>query len=71
MNGSTNGMQPMAGSFNLCPKCQKPMMFALQPGGKTPRTWRCLDCEMPDPITSPEVQALINGLLKRAPQQSR
>jgi hypothetical protein len=43
------------------------MAFALQPGGKPPRTWRCLACEMPDPLTSPELQALMNGLLKEAP----
>jgi hypothetical protein len=44
------------------------MSHALQPGGKTPRTWRCLESEMPDPLASPELKALMKGLLKEAPQ---
>ncbi|MHC2626366.1 hypothetical protein ACVIW2_008398 [Bradyrhizobium huanghuaihaiense] len=58
----------MTGTPKLCPKCHQPMSYALQPGGKPPRTWRCLECEMPDPLTSPELKALMNGLLKHASQ---
>lgn len=43
----------MTGTPKLCPKCNQSMSFAPQPGGKLPRTWRCLECEMPDPLQSP------------------
>jgi hypothetical protein len=28
------------------------MTLELQPGGKTPRTFQCLNCERPDPLES-------------------
>jgi hypothetical protein len=28
------------------------MTLELQPGGKTPRTFQCIDCERPDPLQS-------------------
>ncbi|MET3972377.1 hypothetical protein ACVWXN_000125 [Bradyrhizobium sp. i1.4.4] len=58
----------MTGTPKLCPQCHQPMSYALQPGGKPPLTWRCLACEMPDPLTSPELKALMKGLLKHMSQ---
>jgi len=28
------------------------MTLELQPGGKSPRTYQCLDCDRPDPLKS-------------------
>ena len=36
----------------ICPTCQRPKTLELQPGGKTPRTFQCLDCDRPDPLKS-------------------
>jgi hypothetical protein len=39
--------------------------LALQPGGKRPRTFQCLDCEGPDPIKSPHATGWLAGELGR------
>jgi hypothetical protein len=46
----------------LCPKCRKDMSLQLQPGGKSPRRYQCLDCERPDPLQSQTVSGIFNGL---------
>jgi hypothetical protein len=46
-----------------CPKCQAPMILALQLGGKGPRTLQCLDCDRPDPLKSGNVSGWLNGEL--------
>jgi hypothetical protein len=46
-----------------CPKCQAPMILALQLGGKGPRTLQCLDCDRPDPLKSDKVTGWLNGEL--------
>lgn len=33
-----------------CPSCGQPMVMALPPGGKGPRTLQCLTCDRPDPM---------------------
>jgi len=34
----------------ICPTCLRPKTLELQPGGKVPQTFRCLDCDGPDPL---------------------
>jgi hypothetical protein len=46
-----------------CPKCKSQMTLALQPGGRTPRTLQCLDCDRPDPLKSDNVSGWLNGEL--------
>ena len=47
---------------NICPNCRRPMTLELQPGGKSPRTFQCLDCDRPDdPINSPAVMGMIDA----------
>src|ERR1700733_7893683 len=41
------------------------MVLALPPGGKGLRTLQCLDCERPDPITSPQTIGWLAGELGR------
>lgn len=38
------------------------MTLQLQPGGKSPRTFQCLDCQRPDPLKSPVVAGILNAL---------
>jgi hypothetical protein len=47
---------------NLCSKCNKPMSLALPPGGKGPRSVRCIECEGPDPLQRPDILNLVNTL---------
>ena len=47
----------------ICPKCGKPTKLMLQPGGKGPRTYQCIDCDRPDPLKSPEVKSLLKAFL--------
>jgi hypothetical protein len=47
-----------------CSKCNKPMTFALVPGGKGERTLRCLDCDGLDPLKSDEAGRWVDGPLK-------
>ena len=35
-----------------CPDCGADMILALPVGGKGPRTFQCLDCDQPDPLTT-------------------
>jgi hypothetical protein len=46
----------------LCPKCQRPKTLELQLGGKVPRTFQCLDCERPDPLTSGALDGIVGSL---------
>jgi hypothetical protein len=41
------------------------MVMALQPDGKGPRMFQCLDCERPDPIKSSQVIGWLAGELGR------
>jgi hypothetical protein len=46
-----------------CPKCAKPMRFmVVKTGG---RKFRCIDCDVPDPLQAPEVTKLLKGELRR------
>ncbi|WP_298256902.1 hypothetical protein [Bradyrhizobium sp.] len=47
----------------LCPRCGRKMDAALPPGGNGKRTWRCFDCDRPDPLTSETTQAWLKGEL--------
>jgi hypothetical protein len=40
------------------------MTLELQPGGKAPRTFQCLDCDQPDPLKS-EAKGWLSGELGR------
>jgi hypothetical protein len=44
----------MPGTQNrpIRPGCNRTMTLELQPGGKPPRTFQCLDCDRPDPLKS-------------------
>jgi hypothetical protein len=44
-----------------CPKCSKPMRFILVKTGG--RKFRCIDCEVPDPLKRPEVTKFLKGSL--------
>jgi hypothetical protein len=35
---------------SICPECGAPLVLALPPGGKGPRTFQCFDCDGPDPL---------------------
>jgi hypothetical protein len=39
-------------------------MLVLPPGGKGQRTFRCLDCDRPDPLKTDEVIGWLNGELQ-------
>jgi hypothetical protein len=45
-----------------CPKCYKPMHFMLVKTGG--RKFRCIDCDVPDPLHLPEVAKLLKGALR-------
>ncbi|WP_156464269.1 hypothetical protein [Afipia sp. Root123D2] len=47
----------------ICPQCHQRKVFALQVGGKKPRTWQCLDCDRPDPLHMPEITNLMKAIL--------
>jgi tRNA(Ile2) C34 agmatinyltransferase TiaS len=44
-----------------CPKCRKAMRFMLVKSGG--RKFRCVDCDVPDPLRVPEVKKLLLGAL--------
>jgi hypothetical protein len=45
-----------------CPRCSKPMRFLpVKTGG---RKFRCMDCEVPDPLKLPELAKLLKGNLR-------
>jgi hypothetical protein len=39
------------------------MALELQPGGKLPRTFQCIDCDRPDPLQNPRAQGWSKGEL--------
>jgi hypothetical protein len=45
-----------------CSKCNKPMRFTLVKTGG--RKFRCIDCDVPDPLQLPEVTNLLTGELR-------
>jgi ssDNA-binding Zn-finger/Zn-ribbon topoisomerase 1 len=47
-----------------CPICNKPMVLALPPGGGQ-RTFRCQDCDDPDPLESEIAKGWLRGELGR------
>lgn len=44
------------------------MKLMLPPGGNGPRTYQCIHCDRPDPLKSPDVQKLLDGLLHDKPK---
>jgi hypothetical protein len=46
----------------LCLKCSKPMSFMLVKTGG--RKFRCIDCDVPDPLKTPEMKNLLSSELK-------
>jgi hypothetical protein len=46
----------------ICLQCDLAMTLELEPGGKTPRTFQCLNCERPDPLKSEAMGWLSGGL---------
>jgi hypothetical protein len=38
------------------------MALQLQPGGKSPRSFQCLDCQRPDPLKSRVAAGILNAL---------
>jgi hypothetical protein len=47
---------------STCSKCNKPMRFMLVKMGG--RKFRCIDCDVPDPLQLPEVTKLLTGALR-------
>jgi hypothetical protein len=45
-----------------CLKCRKPMKFMLVKSGG--RKFRCINCDIPDPLQLPEVEKLLSGALR-------
>ena len=45
-----------------CLKCGKPMSFMLVKTGG--RKFRCIDCDVPDPLKEPEIKNLLSSELK-------
>jgi hypothetical protein len=45
--------------LSTCSKCNKPMRFMLVKMGG--RKFRCIDCDVPDPLHLPEVTKLLTG----------
>jgi DNA-binding response OmpR family regulator len=48
---------------SICPRCKRPMEFALPPGGMGQRRYRCLECERADPLKSEDTQGWLRGEL--------
>jgi hypothetical protein len=48
-----------------CPHCGTPLLLALPPGGKGPRTFQCFECDRPDPLKTDQVAGWLNGELGR------
>jgi hypothetical protein len=46
-----------------CPICNRPMILALPSDGR--RTFRCLDCDDPDPLKSEIAKGWLHGELGR------
>ena len=44
-----------------CPKCRKAMRFMLVKSGG--RKFRCVGCDVPDPLQLPEINKLLLGTL--------
>jgi hypothetical protein len=55
----------MPGNFPppTCSKCRKPMRLMLVKSGD--RKFRCIDCDLPDPLELPEMARLLTGELRR------
>jgi CheY-like chemotaxis protein len=62
-NAADNVGRPMTRSVPICPKCKRLMKFALPPGGRGQRSYRCLECERPDPMKSEDTQGWFRGEL--------
>jgi hypothetical protein len=46
----------------MCSKCRKPMHFMLVKTGG--RKFRCIDCDVPDPLRSQQLAKLLTGELQ-------
>jgi CheY-like chemotaxis protein len=62
-NAADNVGRPMTRSVPICRKCKRLMKFALPPGGRGQRSYRCLECERPDPMKSEDAQGWLQGEL--------
>lgn len=47
-----------------CPECGAPLLLAPSPGGNGPRTFRCLDCERPDPFKMDQIMGWLRSELQ-------
>jgi hypothetical protein len=47
----------------ICPECGEPLVLAPPPEGKGPRTFRCFDCDGPDPLKDERVMGWLIGEL--------
>jgi hypothetical protein len=52
------------GNRPICPGCGAYIISALRPGGKGLRTFQCLDCDRPDPLTSETATGWLKGELQ-------
>ena len=47
-----------------CPNCGAPLVLALPPDGKGQRTFRCFDCDRPDPLKAERVIGWLKSELR-------
>src|SRR4030081_1979620 len=57
-----------ANQSKMCPHCGAPMVLALPPGGKGPRTLQCFDCDRDDPLKADSTAGWLKGGI-RAPDR--
>lgn len=46
----------------ICPRCGRKLEFALPPGGKGNRLYRCFNCGGPDPLKDHTADGYLRGL---------
>ncbi len=51
-----------------CPKCGKPMLLMLGPGGR-PRATKCKECDPVDPLKSPDILAWVESPALKPPSE--
>ena len=63
-SGSQIGAMEQPHKAIRCPQCGSLMSLASAPGGKGPRSMRCLQCEGLDPLKASEVGGWLKGELQ-------
>jgi len=64
LSGFQNTVMEQAHKAIRCPQCGSPKGLALGPGGKGPRSLRCLQCEGLDPRKARDIVGWFKGELQ-------